>query len=121
MVLELPREVLYDRINRRVEAMLDAGWVDEVRRLSALPRPLSREAAQALGYREILAHFSGNGLPWADTVAAIRTHTRQFAKRQLTWFRHLPACRPVAADAPDRAARVAAIWEETTHFSRIRN
>ena len=105
VVLELPREVLYDHINRRVDAMLAAGWLDEARRLRELPRPLSREARQALGYRELLAHLDGTGPAWPETVELIRTHTRQFAKRQLTWFRHLPTLVPVAADAPERVLR----------------
>ena len=108
--LELPRDVLYDRINRRVTAMLAAGWPEEVRRLRALPRPLSREAGQALGYRELLEFLAGNGPTWEETVERIQTHTRQFAKRQLTWFRHLPTCQPCPADAPDRADRVLALW-----------
>jgi tRNA dimethylallyltransferase len=109
VVLELPREVLYDRINRRVTAMLAAGWLDEVKRLRELPRPLSREAAQALGYRELFSYLNGTG-GWDETVDLIRTHTRQFAKRQLTWFRHLPTLRPVPADAPDAADRVMRAW-----------
>jgi tRNA dimethylallyltransferase len=108
-VLELPREVLYDRINRRVDAMLAAGWLDEVRRLRELPQPLSREARQALGYRELLDWLDSGG-DWNATVELIRTHTRQFAKRQLTWFRHLPALVPVPADAPDAAGRVLKAW-----------
>ena len=107
--LELPREVLYDRINRRVTLMLEAGWLNEVRRLRELPRPLSREARQALGYRELLEYLDAGG-DWDETVNLIRTHTRQFAKRQLTWFRHLPACAPVPADAPDAADRVLKAW-----------
>jgi tRNA dimethylallyltransferase len=110
VVLELPREVLYDRINRRVDAMLAAGWLEEVRRLRDLPRPLSREARQALGYRELLAHLDGGGASWEETVELIRTHTRQFAKRQLTWFRHLLTLVPVAADAADAAERVLKGW-----------
>ncbi|WP_439629259.1 tRNA (adenosine(37)-N6)-dimethylallyltransferase MiaA [Gemmata sp.] len=109
VVLELPREVLYDRINRRVGAMLAAGWLDEVRRLRELPRPLSREARQALGYRELLAHLeAGGGAELAETVELIRTRTRQFAKRQLTWFRHLPQLVPVAAGTPEALERVVA-------------
>lgn len=109
VVLELPRAALYDRIDRRVGAMADAGWIDEVRALAALPRPLSREAGQALGYRELLEWLARGG-DWAATLDRIRTRTRQFAKRQLTWFRHLPALVPVPADAPDAAARVRAAW-----------
>lgn len=109
--LELPREVLYDRINRRVEAMLESGWLDEVRRLRELPRPLSREARQALGYGELLAHLNGEGFSWGDTVSRIQTHTRQFAKRQMTWFRNLRTCRVCKADAPDLRRVVFELWK----------
>jgi tRNA dimethylallyltransferase len=109
VVLELPREALYDRINRRVGAMLDAGWLDEVRALKALPVSLSREARQALGYRELLDWLDRGG-DWAETVELIRTHTRQFAKRQMTWFRHLSSLVPVPADAPDATDRVLKGW-----------
>lgn len=106
VVLELSREVLYDRINRRVDVMLASGWLDEVRRLRELRFPLSRESRQALGYRELLAHFDTESQRWEETVELIRIHTRQFAKRQLTWFRHLPQLVPVPAEAPDTLERV---------------
>jgi tRNA dimethylallyltransferase len=83
---------LYARINVRVEAMFAAGLVDEVRKLRDLPRPLSREAEKALGYREVCAYLDGIS-NWADTIAQVQLHSRQFAKRQLTWLRHLPYCR----------------------------
>jgi tRNA dimethylallyltransferase len=111
VVLEWPRAELYQRIEARVDAMLAAGWLDEVRRLRALPRPLGREASQALGYRELLAHLDGTGPGWAETVALIKTRTRQFAKRQLTWFRHLSGCRPCPADRPGTADRVFDLYE----------
>ena len=120
VVLELPRQVLYDRINHRVEAMLAGGWRDEVRRLRDLPRPLGREASQAVGYRELVDELDGRG-PGPDAVAGlIRTRTRQFAKRQLTWFRHLPSLVPVRADGPDPAAEVLRAWE-SAEFARERN
>jgi tRNA dimethylallyltransferase len=109
VVLEWPREKLYCRIDARVSAMLAAGWLEEVRRL---PKTLSKEAAQALGYRELLAHLNGTGPGWAETVALIQTRTRQFAKRQLTWFRHLPGCATCPADLPDCAGRVLHLWAE---------
>ena len=111
VVLELPRDELYSRINGRVETMLAAGWLEEVRRLRELPRPIGREAGQALGYRELLDFLDGQGGTWEETVEWIRIRTRQFAKRQLTWFRHLPACVPVNADAPDAAELVLRAWE----------
>jgi tRNA dimethylallyltransferase len=94
LCLDLPRPELYARINARVEAMIAAGWEDEVRALRRLPHPLSREASQALGYREIGALLDGRASR-AETIARIQARSRQFAKRQLTWFRRLPECQPV--------------------------
>jgi tRNA dimethylallyltransferase len=59
VVLELPRDELYARIDKRVNDMMAAGWLDEVRKLRELPAPLSREARQALGYRELLEFRGG--------------------------------------------------------------
>jgi tRNA dimethylallyltransferase len=91
-VLDWPREVLNARIDRRVEEMFAAGLVDEVRGLLAVPQPLSRTAGQAVGYREVIDHLAGRQ-SLAETVALVKTHTRQFAKRQGTWFRSLSECR----------------------------
>ena len=110
VALDWPREELYRRIDARVEAMLAAGWLDEVRRLVAGPRPPSKEASQALGYPELMAHLAGTGPGWDDTVARIQTRTRQFAKRQLTWFRGLPGVVFVPADRPGVADRVVEVW-----------
>ena len=95
--LDLPRDELSQRIDRRVEEMFAAGFVAEVRRLRALERPWSRQAAQALGYREVCDHLDGK-TNLAETVPRVQTRTRQFVKRQLTWFRHLPGCRPVTME-----------------------
>ena len=97
LCLDLPRPELYRRIDARVEAMIAGGWLDEARALRALGRPLSREAAQALGYRELFDHLDGRAT-LEETVALIQTRSRQFAKRQLTWFRHLGGCRMVAPE-----------------------
>jgi len=92
--LDLPRDVLYARIDRRVDRMAAEGLVDEVRALRDLSPPVSREAAQALGYKELLPHLDGKeDLPTA--LERLRTASRRFAKRQLTWFRSLAGCRPV--------------------------
>jgi tRNA dimethylallyltransferase len=95
--LDLPREKLYARINARVEHMLAAGLVEEVRACRQLPRPLSREAAQALGYKEILAYLDGRAT-LSEAATHIQTRSRNFAKRQITWFRHLPECRPITPE-----------------------
>jgi tRNA dimethylallyltransferase len=95
--LDLPREELYRRIDARVERMIAEGLVEEVRALRRQDRPLSREAAQALGYKEMFDHLDGRtGLK--ETVRLIQTRSRQFAKRQLTWFRHLCECRPASEE-----------------------
>jgi tRNA dimethylallyltransferase len=93
----LPRPELYARIDTRVEQMVAEGLVEEVHALRRLGRPLSREAAQALGYKEMFDHLDGRA-SLAETVATIQRRSRRFAKRQLTWFRHLPACRPVSRE-----------------------
>jgi tRNA dimethylallyltransferase len=95
--LELPRAELYERIDRRVEAMFADGLIDEARRLRALERPWSREAAQALGYKEALDFLDGK-LALADTIARVQLRSRQFAKRQISWFRNLPGCRPATKE-----------------------
>lgn len=103
-VLDWPKEELARRIDHRVGQMFAAGLMDETRRLLSGPRPLSKTARQALGYREVIEHLDGQrGLE--ETVALVKTHTRQFAKRQRTWFRSLSECRFVPiSEAIDAAA-----------------
>jgi tRNA dimethylallyltransferase len=98
-VLDWPRPTLCARIDRRVEEMFAAGLVEEVRRLPAGEKSLSRTARQAVGYREVIEHVEGRrGL--AETIELVQRHTRQLAKRQMTWFRSLSECRFVSAPAP---------------------
>ena len=96
LCIDLPRDELYRRIDARVLQMIDDGLVEEVRQLRRLDRPLSREAAQALGYKELFAHLDG-AVPLEEAVRQIQTRSRNFAKRQLTWFRHLAGCKMVSA------------------------
>jgi tRNA dimethylallyltransferase len=74
-------------------------------------QPPGRTARQAVGYREVLAHLE-QGVPLADTVALVKTKTRQFAKRQGTWFRSLPEFREVPVDQETDPARIARVLEE---------
>jgi len=97
-VLDWPREELLIRIDRRVDRMFANGLVEEVRGLLARPRPLSQTARQALGYREVIEHLEGRR-DLAQTIEEVKTHTRQFSKRQGTWFRSLSECRFVSVDA----------------------
>jgi len=92
--LDTPREELYARINDRVRRMIAEGWLEEAARLRQLERPLSREAAQALGCQELFAYLDGQA-NLEETIERIQIRSRHFAKRQISWFRHLPECRPV--------------------------
>ena len=84
--LDYPREVLYRRIDRRVDTMIEAGLVDEVRRLMA-DESAHPTAMQAIGYKEIAAALSGE-IGMDEAVRWTKQATRNLAKRQLTWFRH---------------------------------
>jgi tRNA dimethylallyltransferase len=95
--LNLPRPVLYTRIDERVKQMFAAGMVGEVEALLSLPEHLGREARQALGYKEVIDYIDGRR-SLDETVRKVQTRSRNFAKRQITWFRHLPECRPVTRE-----------------------
>ena len=85
-VLTDDREVLYDRIEKRIDMMIEEGLEAEVRELSK--RGINRDATsmQALGYREMLSYIDGE-LSLEEAVELLKKNTRHFAKRQLTWFR----------------------------------
>ncbi len=90
-VLQRPREEQYERINQRVDVMLEAGLVDEVRELISGGKKLGRTASQAVGYREAIEHIEGGSEE--KMLANMKTRTRRFSKRQGTWFRSLSECR----------------------------
>ena len=87
VALELPREGLYERINRRVDEMMAAGLANEVK--SLLPYQ-SLNALQTVGYRELFAYHEGE-ISLSRAVELIKQHTRHYAKRQMTWFKKDPA------------------------------
>ncbi|MCU0403811.1 MAG: tRNA (adenosine(37)-N6)-dimethylallyltransferase MiaA [Chitinophagaceae bacterium] len=92
--MEIPKETLHQRINLRVDQMLAAGLEDEVR--SLLPyRKLN--ALQTVGYKEFFDYFDGN-LSKAEAINQIKIHTRQYAKRQMTWFRKITGMRWFSPD-----------------------
>lgn len=105
-VLNWPRARLHERINARVDAMFAAGLVDEVRTLMAADRPIGRTASQAVGYREVIAYLETGG-DLAETIELVKRRTRQFAKRQMTWFRSLSECRWIEVDEPFNSAAIA--------------
>lgn len=81
--LELPREELYARINHRVDMMMDAGLLEEVKRLYPYQK---MNALQTVGYRELFAYLDGS-VYLSEAIEMIKLNTRQYAKRQMTWFR----------------------------------
>ncbi len=87
--LAVPADAVERRIAVRFDTMVEAGLVEEVQALAARPRGLSRSARQALGYREILAHVE-EGVPLEPCLEAAVRRTRQFARRQASWFRRDP-------------------------------
>ena len=112
-VLNLPREVLHERINRRVADMLAAGLVDEMRGLLAAGYDEEAPGLNATGYIELLPYLRGETTLEA-AAAEIRAATRQYARRQMTWFRHQLGTDALALDATrptDELARIiAAVW-----------
>ena len=103
--LSPPRAALYARIDARTVAMLSGGWLDEVRRLSSSGIPPDAKPFQFIGYPELLAHLAGR-LTMEAAIKKIQLATRQFAKRQLTWFRKEPSVHwlPGFGDDPEVGA-----------------
>ena len=87
---DFPREKLYDRINRRVDEMFAAGWEEEVKTLMKEGVPASSQAMTAIGYREIVADLLNFGSLHSTTLDIIKQNTRNYAKRQVTFFKRLP-------------------------------
>jgi tRNA dimethylallyltransferase len=107
------REDLTRRLQERVRRMTGAGLVEEVRALAARPGGLPRGPRQALGYAEVLDYLDGR-MSWEETLAAIVAHTRQFARRQMTWLSRFEGVVWLDA-APEtpieaRADRVVELW-----------
>ena len=85
-VIDLPRELLYSRIEQRVDQMIEQGLVEEVKALQAMGCTRDMVSMQGLGYKEILDYLNGQ-LTLDEAVYVLKRDTRHFAKRQLTWFR----------------------------------
>ncbi len=107
VALDYPRDVLYERINRRVDRMIANGWVEEVRDLLEKGFGPHIERLKALGFREIAAYLRGDQ-SLEDAVEATKLHHRRYAKRQIAWFRGDSRVRwlPVAANHPEGLADV---------------
>lgn len=96
-VLTRDRAALYERIDRRVDIMMEQGLVDEVKRLKEMGCTRDMVAMQGLGYKEILDYLDGT-ISLGEAVYIIKRDTRHFAKRQLTWFKRERDVRFIAMD-----------------------
>lgn len=109
------REDMWDRIDRRVDLMMEAGLEEEVRDLLTSGVPPTATAMQAIGYKEFASALRGEE-PIAQAVAEVKLRSRQYAKRQLTWFRRTPDIRWLTwENTPDLALgrqKVTAYMEE---------
>lgn len=106
--VDLPRDLLDERIALRVRRMWDDGFVDEVRGLAARGLATTRTASRALGYQQVLAHLAGECTEEEAFEATVRG-TRRFARRQDSWFRKDPRITWVAHDDPSALDRVLAL------------
>ena len=82
-----PREILVNRINERVDQMIEDGLLDEVESISNHGENFNYQSLSAIGYKEFEAYFKKEKT-LDEVISDIKTHTRQFSKRQMTWFKH---------------------------------
>jgi len=104
------RDVLYERINRRVDDMMERGLLEEAKEV--LESDCSGTALQAIGYKELLPYFRGD-YPLAEAVERIKQETRRYAKRQLTWFRREPGVHWIYVD---ECSGFEAVAQEALHW-----
>lgn len=101
--LDLPRQILYQQIDQRVELMLKNGLLEEVEHLLQDGIPPDCKPLQAIGYKEVISHLRGE-FDKDEMIRLIKRNTRHFAKRQLTWFRSEPDLQWVAY--PENSATI---------------
>lgn len=110
--LNMPREDLYNRIEKRVDIMLHQGLEEEVRSLLQQGVPASCQSMQSIGYRQMVWYLQGD-MDYATAVNKLKQATRNFAKRQLTWFRKMPYIKWLELSAePDYASAVEEMYSE---------
>ncbi len=86
IALKIERDLLYKRINERVDRMIEEGWIDETKQLMEMGYEYGLCSMEGLGYRQIMDYLFGK-TDLSEVISIIKRKTRQFAKRQLTWFR----------------------------------
>ena len=87
--INMPREILYDRINKRVDIMIGKGLIEEVEQLYSKYGKQLCTAAQGIGYKEVIDYLNKE-ITKEEMIEKVKMETRRYAKRQLTWFRKIP-------------------------------
>ncbi len=87
-ILNQDRQKLYDKINKRVDVMLENGLIDEVKHLKEHGLDKNDQCVQAIGYKELLEYLDNN-ITLNEAIEKIKQGTRNYAKRQITWFKHM--------------------------------
>lgn len=96
-VLTMDRDKLYERINKRVDLMIEAGLIDEVKKLKELGYTADMQSMKGIGYKELLFYLNGD-ITLNEAIDMIKQGSRNYAKRQLTWFRKDPRVKWVKVD-----------------------
>jgi tRNA dimethylallyltransferase len=115
--LQRAPEDLHQRINVRVDEMFRRGLVEETRQLLAHGLESNRTAMQAIGYRQVVEHLRGER-NLVETIELVKIRTRQFAKRQMTWFRRQLAAHWLPVAAATKPEQIAELIREKARFSR---
>lgn len=100
-IIDKTRERLYDDINKRVVKMFEMGWIDEVKSLLDKGYSPVNHSFKAIGYSEIVSFLNGKIASKDKLIQQIQTKTRQFAKRQITWFKHMEGINKLSEDITD--------------------
>ncbi len=121
-VLDTERDKLYERINRRVDMMLENGLVEEVKTLLGQGIPKTNTSMQAIGYKEIVEYLDGY-LTLDEAVEKLKMESRRYAKRQLTWFRRNEGAHWLEASLPreELVANILETIEKGENYGRTKN
>ncbi|MBO8137587.1 MAG: tRNA (adenosine(37)-N6)-dimethylallyltransferase MiaA [Desulfotomaculum sp.] len=118
--LTMPREILYNRIEQRVDKMIEKGLITEVKMLLENGVKISATSMQGLGYKEIAAYLNGE-ISLEKAIELIKRDTRRFAKRQFTWFKKDPRIHWIDVHKYDSIPKVVdkiiKIWQEKNSTS----
>jgi len=98
--IDWPRDILYERIDKRVDIMMEQGLLDEAKWLYDQHLPSDRTAMQAIGYKELFPYIEGEK-SLKECVDLLKQHSRNYAKRQLPWFRHMDDVHWISAEEMD--------------------